>query len=193
MNFIEIGSNDYDTMIHSNFFSKNSWGIVIEPLSKFLDNLEKVDNVQYLNYAVTPEHDGYAKFYAPIDDPDPWWIKSTGSLQPDHPTIKELGISGQTVETTVQTMSLDSLYKLIPSDCIHCLKIDTEGSDFDLLMAWNFAKFKPLHIQFESKLMSKIELQALTNHLIDNDYSVVKGNKKDYNQNPYNHIAILEL
>jgi len=193
VNFIEIGSNDYNTMIDSKFFCENSWGIIVEPLKNFIDKLKRHDNVQYLNYAITPDHDGSAKFYAPIDNPDPWWVKSIGSLYPDHPTIKDLKITGQTVETTVQTMSLDSLYKLIPDDRIHCLKIDAEGSDFGLLMAWDFERFKPLHIQFESKLMSKDQFKDLKDRLIHNEYSVVEGYSKDYNKNPYNHIAVLEI
>jgi|AntAceMinimDraft_13_1070369.scaffolds.fasta_scaffold21430_4 hypothetical protein len=193
MNFIEIGSNDYDTLLSSKYFSKTSWGIIVEPVKKYFDNLPIIENVQYLNYAITANKDGIQKFYEPIDHPNPEWVKSIGSLKCDHPTLKELNISKQTVETTVNAMSLQNFYNFIPEDNIHFLKIDAEGTDFELLENWDFIKFKPMHIQFESKLMSTEELNIIIEKLKKENYIVTKAIKKDYAGRAYNHIAQLEF
>jgi len=192
VNFIEIGSCDYDTLLHNPYFCLQSWGIIVEPIKKYFDNLPQYPNVTYLNSAVTASNDGYQDFYAPIDEPDPAWVKSVGSLRENHPTLEYLGIRNQIVKTQVSVISLDTLYKHIPENKIHFLKIDTEGSDFEILSNWDFHQFKPMQIQFESKLMLSEELSSLILHLENLDYSVVPGNKKDYNSTPYNHIAILE-
>ena len=73
------------------------------------------------------------------------------------------------------------------------LKIDTEGSDFDILTNWNFAKYKPMHLQFESKLMDKNQMQLVTNILLGHGYVISAGSEQDYNQTPYNHIATIEF
>lgn len=193
MNFIEIGSNDYDTILHSQFFSPKSWGIVIEPIKKYIDNLPKYSNVQYLDYALTAKQDGISTFYAPISNASPWWIKSVGSLDPTHKTLSQLNISDQRTKTLVKVMSLTTLYNLIPDPCIHFLKIDTEGKDFEILTGWDFNRYKPLNIQFESKLMDASQLKIVLKQLSAHGYAVVPGIKKDYNQVFYNHLAILEL
>jgi hypothetical protein len=193
MNFIEIGCNDYDTVLHSRFFSTAGWGIMIEPLTRFLDNLPRYPNVKYLDCALTAYRDGESIFYAPIEQPSPWWVKSIGSLHAEHATLEHLGIKNQTVQTTVKIMSLDTLYDLIPDNNLHLLKIDTEGTDFELLMAWDFDRFMPLQIQFESKLMQPHQLDTVSTHLGAQGYCIMAGNKRDYNQVPYNHIAVLEI
>lgn len=193
MNFIEIGSNDYDTLLTSQYFSKNNWGIIAEPVKKYFDNLPKRDNVIYLNSALTSHHDGKMKFYQPIENPHPEWVKSIGSLHPDHPTLKELDIKNQTTESTVETISLSTLYGIIPENKIHFLKLDTEGNDFEILSHWDFGRFRPMHIQFESKLMSDVQLTNIFEILDKNKYLVSQGGKKDYNLRPYNHLAMLEV
>ena len=193
MNFIEIGSNDYDTFLTSPYFTKNSWGIIAEPVKKYFDNLPRKENVVYLNQALTSHHDGEMKFYQPIENPSPEWVKSIGSLYPNHPTLEELGIRDQTFESTVQTISLSTLYDLIPLNKIHFLKLDTEGNDFDILSNWDFDRFQPMHVQFESKLMSKEQLATICEILHNNKYIVSEGGKKDYSQRCYNHVAVLEV
>ena len=193
MNFIEIGSNDYDTFLTSQYFTKNSWGIIAEPVRRYFDNLPKKENVVYLNRALTSHHNGEMKFYQPIENPSPEWVKSIGSLHPNHPTLQELGIKDQTVESIVETISLKTLYDIIPENKIHFLKLDTEGNDFDILVNWDFVRFQPMHIQFESKLMSADQLSTICEILGKNKYIVSEGGKKDYNQRPYNHVAMLEV
>jgi FkbM family methyltransferase len=193
MNFIEIGSNDYDTILHSDFFSASSWGIIVEPLSEFFNNLPKYQNVQYLNCAVTADYDGTIDFFAPISNPSPEWVKSVGSIHADHPTLKELDIKNQIRKTQVKAISLSTLYNHIPKSPIHFLKVDTEGNDFSLLNNWRFDLFRPLHIQFESKLMKSTVLNQLLDTLKTNGYSIAAGQHQDYKQRPYNHIAVLEI
>ena len=191
MNYIEIGTNEYGTLLENDYFT--GWGIVVEPVLKYFKKLPRKENVQYLNCALTPFTDGTIDFYEPIDSPQPEWVKSCGSVYPDHKTLKELGIKNQTFLSKVNAMSLDSLYKLIPAGPVHMLKIDTEGSDFGILNNWNFAKYKPMHLQFESKLMDKNQMQLVTNILSGHGYVISAGSEQDYNQTPYNHIATIEF
>ena len=192
MNWIEIGACDYDTVLHSNYHSSVGWGIVMEPIRQFLHNLPDCPNVIYLPCALTAHHDGYKDFYAPIDDPEPSWVRSMGSLQ-RHPTLKSLGIRNQTRIIQVPTMSLNTFYSHIPDNKIHFLKLDTEGNDYEILSHWDFDRFLPHKIQFESKLMSPAELQQTQHQLSQKGYCVCAGLRLDYNGIPYNHVAMLEI
>jgi len=53
--FIEIGSNSFDTCIP---LAEHGWsGVIVEPISQYLDELPILDNVSYVNAAVS-DHDG---------------------------------------------------------------------------------------------------------------------------------------
>ena len=193
MNFIEIGSCDYDTILHSKYFTDDGWGVIVEPVLKYFKNLPRYQNVIYLNCAVTANQDEILDFYAPVEHPSPHWVKSVGSLHPNHPTLDYLGITEQTTKIQVNAISLETLYNHIPENKIHILKLDTEGTDFEILSHWDFEKFQPKQIQFETKLMSNKQLIDIKHRLQLFGYCVCAGVKKDYNQVPYNHIAVLEL
>lgn len=192
MNWIEIGSCDYDTVLHSRYYCSTGWGIVVEPMQEYIQNLPHYDNVAYLNFAITANHNGDQTFYAPIENPSPAWVRAMGSLK-KHPTLSDLDIQNQTRQITVPTMSLSKFYTHIPENNIHFLKLDTEGMDYEILSNWDFDQFLPHKIQFESKLMSPDELSLLQQSLTNRGYCVCPGLKKDYNNRSYNHIAVLEL
>lgn len=141
--FLEIGSCDFDNL---NYLSHYGWkGVIVEPIAKYLDNIIRLDNVQYINAAIT-ENDGTAKMYT----------------APDHITQKDKDYKGMstlyqnsnnalTEVVEVQTMSFDTLLSTTGITQIDYLKIDTEGYDGKILQAFPWRKIKPSYIKFESK------------------------------------------
>jgi FkbM family methyltransferase len=194
MNFIEIGTCDRKTIMDSEYFDSNSWGLVFEPVAHLLDKLFKHPNVQYVNAAVTADYTGQRPFYLindPIKKNIPVWVEECGSLH-QHPTLKHFNFESFVEEVQVDCIDLDTVYSMITKP-IHVLKVDTEGCDFEILNNWDFVKFKPLQLQYESKLMTATEISSLEEKLISFGYTVFQGNKKDFNGIAYNTYAVIDL
>lgn len=195
MNFVEIGTCDYDTLIDSPYFDGK--GIVVEPIKKYLDRLPKKENVKYLNFAIDPSVSGNPTtkdmYIIPEDTPNvPAWTKSCNSLLDSHPTLEHFQYDHLVEKIPVSCVGLNILYEEIDF-MIHVLKIDTEGMDFSILKHWDFKSHRPLHIIFESKLMNGDELNYITNLLGFYKYTVYPDKSKDYNLTPYNHVAISDI
>ena len=48
--FLEVGTCDFNTL---NYLSDLGWrGVMVEPVKKYLNNIEQKPNIHYLNYAV---------------------------------------------------------------------------------------------------------------------------------------------
>jgi FkbM family methyltransferase len=141
--FLEIGSCDFDNL---NYLSHYGWkGVIVEPIAKYLDNIIRLDNVQYINAAIT-EKDGVSKMYtAPEDvtnkDPD---FRGMSSL------IKNSN-DALTKVVEVKTMSFDTLLSVTGITQIDYLKIDTEGYDSVILKSFPWDLIQPKYIKFESR------------------------------------------
>ena len=64
--FVEVGSADFNTLLP---LAKNGWnGIIVEPNTELINNLEVLDNVIYENIAITDDAGvgvQELKYYAP--------------------------------------------------------------------------------------------------------------------------------
>lgn len=196
MNWIEIGSCDYDTILDSPYYSENGWGIIVEPVTDYIKKLRVMHNVSYINAAVTSELRGKHDFYH-ISQPHkhniPPWTRTCGSLKSNHATLKYFGYDAFAEVTSVNCIDLAQLYTYFPSKQIHLLKVDTEGCDYEILYNWDYNTYKPMQIQYESKLMTVEQDVELRKKLHDHGYNVTYGNKVDYAGVPYNSYAVQDL
>ena len=196
MNWVEIGSCDYDTILDSPYYSENGWGVIVEPVTEYIRKLKQLPNVQYINAAVTSDTAGVADFHI-IKNPTahniPDWVRSCGTIKPQHATLKHFGYDVHSETISVNCISLQQLYSYFPNNIIHLLKVDTEGCDYEILYNWDYINYKPLQIQYESKLMTPQQDVELRKKLRSIGYTVTYGDKVDYSGVPYNSYAVLDL
>ena len=146
--FIEIGTSDFDTYEH---LAQQGWkGIFVEPVKPLLDNLERFEGCIYENNAITdvPVHTK-VKYY----DPE-WaegWTRGVGSLDMKmntfnaNPEWKE----HERVQY-LHTITLDDLIKKHNVKSIDKLKIDTEGTEYQILDTYSWViKPKELKVEYE--------------------------------------------
>ena len=144
--FIEIGSADFDT--YEGLARKGWKGIFVEPVKPLIDNLERFEGCIYENNAITAESKHCkVKYY----DPE-WakgWQRGVGNTDMDmnhfhsNPQWKEYER-----EQYLHTMTLDDLIKKHNVKRIDKLKIDTEGTEHEILDSYSW-KIKPKYIKFE--------------------------------------------
>ena len=61
--FLEIGSCDFNTLNH---FANYKWnGCIVDPMSEYLDNLEKKEGVNYVNAGIDREDGERTIYFAP--------------------------------------------------------------------------------------------------------------------------------
>ena len=144
--FIEIGTSDFDTY---EYLAQRGWkGIFVEPVKPLLDNLERFEGCIYENNAITaePRH-CKVKYY----DTE-WaegWVRGVGTLDLNmntfnsNPQWKE-----HERELYLHTMTFDQLIEKHNVQQIDMLKIDTEGTEFEILDSYSW-KIKPKFIKFE--------------------------------------------
>tara|TARA_R100000008_G_C3518685_1_gene132797 strand:- start:138 stop:707 length:570 start_codon:yes stop_codon:yes gene_type:complete len=147
--FIEIGTSDFDTCED---LIKEGWkGIFVEPVKPLLDNIRNRTmgtECIYENTAITkePMHTKVL-FY----DPE-WakgWVRGVGTLDMDMNTMNS---NPQWKEHErhmyIKTITLDELIQTHNVHSIDFLKIDTEGTEYEILDSYSW-KIKPEKIKFE--------------------------------------------
>jgi len=144
--FIEIGTSDFDTYEN---LAKLGWkGIFVEPVKPLLDNLERFEGCIYENNAITgvPVHTK-VKYY----DPE-WaegWARGVGTLDMDMNTFNANPdwIEHERIQY-LHTITLDDLIKKHNVERIDKLKIDTEGTEYQILDTYSWV-IKPKEIKIE--------------------------------------------
>jgi FkbM family methyltransferase len=167
--FIEIGSNNFDTLLP---LAENDWsGVIVEPIEKYLNTLPKLDNVKYINAAVT--------------DND---VPAMMSVYNEDVCIKDSDFRGMSTLETHGVVEVNA--HLIHKELVNCitydrltseycadftqldfLKIDTEGHDLKILQAVDFnSVLRPLIIKIEHKHCDGLQITDL---LKSNGYFVM--------------------
>jgi FkbM family methyltransferase len=157
--FLEIGSCDFETL---NFLADHNWrGAIVEPMSKYLNRLERKQAVLYLNYAIDNE-DGFKTLYEYPEDV----IASDN----DYSGMSSFyNRSKGMIEHNVPTITYARLLKICEFDEIEYLKIDTEGHDEIILGQVMAHPIKPKQIKVEHKYCNRNKMVEL---LKSHDYSV---------------------
>jgi hypothetical protein len=86
-----------------------------------------------------------------------------------------ININAITVKQIVEVYNIQMLF---------CLMIDTEGSDFKILMNTDFSKFKPLYIVFENMRLTSYHnrgenYNTLIHYLSQFGYKIIYENEMD--------------
>lgn len=160
--FIEIGSCDFDTITET---CTHEFGIVVEPIQEYLDNLEDKVNVIKVNAAIAPDNiEGEAKFYyipsQTIKEKRLHeWLRGCNSINQPHPQHKQY--MEYVKEIIVPQIPLHKLLENNGVRGIKHLKTDIEGRDCELLE--NFIpylkskpkEYWPQRITFETNILTE--------------------------------------
>ena len=175
--FIEIGSNSYDTLV--DLCKEDEWiGVLVEPLKKYFDKIEKVHNCFYENIAIT-ENGGKYKFYY-YDHPS---AAGWGTLEKDH--LKKLThlSSNDPICVEVDSMTIKELFNKYKFPQIDYLKIDTESYDAKIIKSIDFNQIEIKKIKFEiahlsiKEIEETLEILKINNFkelIIENDNAIVQ-------------------
>jgi FkbM family methyltransferase len=134
--FIEIGSCDFNTQIDS--LTNNEYGICVDPIKYYLDNLPNTDNLFKENSAVSNSSGSIEVFYIPAQIIEqynfPEWFKGCNSVNSPHPTIKQELLNANIDlsiinKSTVDCITYEQLVLKYKAINIDYLKIDTEGHE----------------------------------------------------------------
>lgn len=193
LDFVEIGTCDFDTLIEK--ADNVTFGISIEPIQLFLNKLPDKPNVQKINclisncegiddiYTVRPEL--YSKL--------PEWVRGSNSISHPHPIVTRWLKQNQLPLDifTKYTVRKTTLYTILTENnicSIDFLKIDAEGHDEIILEKFisdiklhNNYKLLPKKIQFESNELHTEEnileiiqlLESLGYTLVSKGFDVV--------------------
>jgi len=185
--FIEIGTSNFDTLLEN--CDDNAYGISIEPIAHYLDQLPNKKNVTKLNVAIESLNDRSKNskkeieiYHIPeqviTDNKLPDWLKGCNSIINMHPLHVEHNLTHLVQKDMIKTMTILEIYNIYNIRNVKILKIDIEGYDlkimkdlFDLIDSKII--IKPNTIIFESnKLTDADELQQILKRSTDNNYAI---------------------
>ena len=158
--FLEVGTCDFRTL---NELSDNGWrGVIVEPVKKYLNNIEQKPNIQYLNYAVDLENGTRVIKMMPDEliEQDHDFAGMSSFVNQNHRLTEEL---------LVNTITFDRLIEFCDITELDILKIDTEGYDFTLLNSFPFDKIIPKYIQIEC---IEETFESFSNFLVERGYYI---------------------
>lgn len=182
--FVEIGSGDFDTLLP---LAKLGWsGIIIEPNSEYLDNLERYDNVIYENIAIE-SYNGEVEFiyydakslierYGESEK----WVRGVGTtnLNKNHmnsnPQWKEY-----VLRKRVNCLTLDSLLEKYEVSSVDFMKVDIEGSECNIFNSYSW-KVVPSVLKLESRHWSESDIFTMNTMLEENGYLTWKESNDWY-------------
>lgn len=139
--FVEIGSCDFD---HLNHYAEWGWkGVIVEPVKKYLDNIPRMENVTYLNYAVDTS-EGTRELYL--------FDEGVVSKDHDYAGMSTFYPRHDAKPIEVKTITYSQVIGLADLQRVDYLKIDTEGHDWDILQQVIFdGPLRPVRIKVEHK------------------------------------------
>lgn len=186
LDFIEIGTSDFDTLIES--ASNQDFGLSIDPIKYYLDRLPSPQNCRKLNFGVSDSNGSFLVKYIHPDDIElhdlPNWARGCTSINEVHPSValllKEKKISLNILrDVEVKVKKLSQIIKDENIDGVFLLKVDTEGHDEKILNKF-FSECKkeqlPHELIFESNVLSDTnKIHELIAKLILFGYEIVKS------------------
>lgn len=166
MDFIEIGTSDFDTEIQKAGYETK--GMSIEPLKYYLDKLPEKLQVKKINVAISDEN-GICDIYY-VSEKNilrynlPNWVKGCNSINTYHTTVvKLLNDMNLNILEIIEKYSIHkkTLFEVLNEydvDCVFYLKIDTEGHDCKILKKFvsdiNTNEKLPQVILFEGNILT---------------------------------------
>lgn len=163
--FIEIGTSNFDTLIQT--ATENTVGLSVEPIQYYLDCLPDRPNVRKLKCAVSSNNvfETLEVYYVPEsvvhEHRLPEWLCGCNSVGNYHLQHHKLNITHLVQKDRVECVPIGALFEQHNVTELDYLKIDTEGSDSDILLHLhnyilnNPTACRPRRILFESNELSE--------------------------------------
>ena len=161
--FIEVGANDPRQNSLTYILERLGWsGMLIDPLSKCYEKLvkERPRSQSFHCACVRPEQVGKMTLHAP----DPSSVVATLEKNVDDFDIE------YSFTETCDAVTLDSLVSKVNPARIDFLSMDTEGTELDVLLGFDLARWRPRLILIEDKLYNLSKHR----HLLGCGYRLVK-------------------
>ena len=136
--FIEIGTSNFDTLIQT--IDDPVVGISIEPIRYYLDQLPNRAGVTKICVAVSRDNTSghLGVYYVPERTIRarglPGWLRGCNCIGDYHPRHIELAVCDLVQIDTVEIVPIGEIFDKHDVTELDYLKIDTEGSDADILL-----------------------------------------------------------
>lgn len=131
-------------------------------LKKYYDSLYSNHNFIFLNKAVSSKIDKLKIYYPSVTNDFstlPWWIDQLSGSDPLH--FSKHGFDIDLDFSYIPTTTINQICKDYNIKTIDYLSVDTEGHDFDILMAMDLEIVKPKFITFEHLHMDGYKTQGV--------------------------------
>jgi FkbM family methyltransferase len=186
LDYIEIGTSDFETILQSS----DGHGISIDPLLIYLENLPKKENNIKLNVAISDKIGRSVVFYVHPDDilkyNLPNWVRGCNSIMSPHPsvikTLQEFNLSHLYRMEEIEVINWDKLIRDYNIVSVDLLKIDTEGHDTTIIndILKSKTNILPKKIIFETNSLSSLEkVKSTIQSLQNRGYEVVNITEED--------------
>ena len=136
--FIEIGTSNFDTLIEK--ATDTTVGLSIEPIRYYLDQLPVRANVKKLDIAIARDnkYGHMLVYYVPERIIRarglPEWLRGCNTVGDYHPKHLELNARDLVKIDSVELMPIGELFKCYDVTELDYLKMDTEGSDCEIML-----------------------------------------------------------
>jgi FkbM family methyltransferase len=165
--FLEIGANDGKTA--DPIYQYVRKGIIIEPqpdiFEKLRENYSNKGEVILINKAIG-KNNGIAKMYR-VNEQTGLTSFNQNILKKN---IVKLGVNWTINEIKVEVVNFENLLKDVPS--VDVLQIDVEGYDYEIIKMFDFNKYRPKLIHYESKHLNRKETIECENYLKGKGYLI---------------------
>lgn len=191
MDYVEIGTSDFDTEIEKNDDRK---GLSIEPIKYYIDRLPDKKDCKKINIGISDQN-GYSTIYYVNDENInkynlPSYIRGCNSIDKYHPTvlyllkINNIDIDNSITSYQIPIKTLKTVLLENNINSIYYLKIDTEGHDTVILKKYMNDIEKnhelPFYIKFESNILNdKKNIREILDILYDKGYNCIKQDDCD--------------
>ena len=184
------GNVPNDTIYHT--INSNTKVIFVEPVPTFYYELKKNYNNKfnnnqfiYLNDAVSDKNEKLQIYYPSKTNNFnqlPWWIEQISSSSIKH--CEDHGYELDYDMININAITVKQIVEVYNIQTLFCLMIDTEGSDFKILMNIDFSMFKPLYIVFENMHLTSFHnrgenYNTLVHYLSQFGYKIIDENESD--------------
>ena len=185
LDFIEIGTSDFNTLIQA--AGPDTRGLSIDPISLYIDRLPNRPGCKKINAAISNVEGTVNVYFIPpqmlAKHKLPNWLRGCNSIGAPHPTVEKLlakaGLAQQDVLViqAVPCLRLQTIFQQHEVHGVFMLKVDTEGHDAVILNDF-FSDAQPgqwpHQIIFESNKLSDSEMiHRLIAKLILMGYDIV--------------------
>ena len=184
--FVEIGTSNFDTLIES--ADADTRGISVEPIQYYLDALPDRPGVTKLKCAVSRNNKSeiLEVYYVPehvIQEQGlPDWLRGCNSIGDYHLQHHLLGVKHLVIRDQVECVPIGTLFEQQDITELDYLKIDTEGSDCDIMLhLLDYLKTQnrsrwPCRILFESnELASPAQVELVKTLFVNLGYCLVRS------------------